>query len=125
MVLNLQKELPLIRVDARAIDEVIYNLVENAAKYSLPGTTITLNAATHGNAVLISVLDEGKGIPAESRERVFEKFVRLDGDRTDGLGLGLAIARGIVEAQNGKIEIKGGAEDRGTNVTLTLPIGEE
>ena len=108
-----------------AIAEVLYNVIENAAKYSLPGTTITLNAATHGNAVLISVLDEGKGIPAESRERVFEKFVRLDGDRTDGLGLGLAIARGIVEAQNGKIEIKGGAEDRGTNVTLTLPIGEE
>ncbi len=125
LVLNLQKELPLIRVDARAIAEVIYNLVENAAKYSPTGTTVTLTAATHGNAVLISVLDEGRGIPAESREKVFEKFVRLDGDRTDGLGLGLAIARGIVEAQNGKIEIRPGADEKGTKVTLTLPISEE
>jgi len=125
LVLNLQKELPLIRVDARAIAEVIYNLVENAAKYSPPATTITMTAAAHGNAVLISVMDEGKGIPPESREKVFEKFVRLDGDRTDGLGLGLAIARGIVEAQNGKIEIRSGENEKGTKVTLTLLIGEE
>jgi signal transduction histidine kinase len=70
-------------------------------------------------------MDEGKGIPAEMREKVFEKFVRLDGEHSDGLGLGLAIARGIVEAQNGKIDIKPGANDFGTKVTLTLPIGEE
>ena len=125
LVIHLEKDLALIRVDARAIAEVIYNLVENAAKYSPPSTTITLNSATQGNAVLISVMDEGKGIPFESREKVFEKFVRLDGDRTDGLGLGLAIARGIVEAQNGKIEIRSGENNVGTKVTLTLPIGEE
>ena len=125
LVLNLQKELPLIRVDARAIAEVVYNLVENAAKYSSNETTITITARSHGNAVVISVLDEGKGIPQEMREKVFEKFVRLDGDRTDGLGLGLAIARGIAEAQNGKIAIKSGANDIGTQVTLTLPIGYE
>ena len=125
LVLNLEKELPLIRVDARAIAEVVYNLIENAAKYSPAGTTITITAASHGDSVLISVKDEGKGIPEEMRERVFEKFVRLDGEQSDGLGLGLAIARGIVEAQNGKIEIMSGANDIGTKVKLTLPIGEE
>ncbi len=125
LTVNLQKELPLIRVDARAIAEVVYNLVENAAKYSDAGTMITITAASHGNSVLISVMDEGKGIPAEMRERVFDKFVRLDGEHTDGLGLGLAIARGIVEAQGGKIAIKAGANEVGTKVTLTLPIGEE
>lgn len=125
LTLNIQRELPLIRVDARAIAEVVYNLVENAAKYSPTDTTITITAASHGNAVLISVMDEGKGIAVESREKVFEKFVRLDGDRTDGLGLGLAIARGIVEAQNGTIEIKAGDNNAGTKVKLTLPIGEE
>ncbi|MGB2752793.1 MAG: DUF4118 domain-containing protein [Pyrinomonadaceae bacterium] len=125
LTLNIQRELPLIRVDARAIAEVIYNLVENAAKYSPPDTTITITAASHGNAVLISVMDEGKGIAVESREKVFEKFVRLDGDRTDGLGLGLAIARGIVEAQNGTVEIKSGDNNSGTKVKLMLPIGEE
>ncbi|MGB7200864.1 MAG: DUF4118 domain-containing protein [Pyrinomonadaceae bacterium] len=125
LVLNMQNELPLIRVDARAIAEVVYNLVENAAKYSPPQTTITITAASHGNAVLISVMDEGKGIPKDMREKVFEKFVRLDGEIANGLGLGLAIARGIAEAQNGKIEIKQGANDIGTKVTLTLPIGAE
>ena len=123
--INLQKELPLIRVDARAIAEVIYILVENAAKYSRPQTNITIEAVSHGNAVLISVMDQGKGISSEMREKVFEKFVRLDGGFTDGLGLGLAIARGIVEAQNGRIEIRSGDNNVGTKVNLTLPIGEE
>lgn len=121
---ELQKELPLIIVDARAIAEVVYNLVENAAKYSSPGSKITITAESHGNAVLISIVDEGIGIPEDMRDRVFEKFVRLDSDRPDSLGLGLAIARGIVEAQGGKIEIKPGMNEVGTKMTLSLPIGE-
>lgn len=125
LVVNLEKELPLIKVDAGAIAEVVYNLVENAAKYSPSGTTITITAFAHGNSVVISILDQGKGIPTDMREKVFEKFIRLDSDRQDGLGLGLAIARGIVEAQNGTIEIKSGENGRGTKVTLSLPIGEE
>ena len=125
LTLNLQKELPLIRVDARAIAEVVYNLVENAAKYSPPGTTITITAASHGDRVLISVEDEGEGIPEDMREKVFEKFVRVEGTTPEGLGLGLAIAGGIVEAQNGKIEIKSGKDEKGTNVVVELPIGEE
>ena len=61
----------------------------------------------------------------EMRERVFEKFVRLDDDVVGGLGLGLAIARGIVEAQNGAIQIRSGDNGKGTKIILTLPIGEE
>ncbi len=125
LAVNFEKELPLIRVDARAIAEVVYNLVENAVKYSPSGTTVTIIAESHGNKVLISVIDEGKGIPVELRKKVFDKFVRLEGEHSNGLGLGLAIARGIVEAQNGKIEIKAGENDIGTKVVLTLPIGEE
>lgn len=125
MTVNLQTELPLIRVDARAIAEVVYNLIENAVKYSPPDTTITITAVEHGNSVLVSVTDEGKGIPAEMREKVLEKFVRLDGEQGDGLGLGLAIARGIIEAQSGKINIDSGKNGVGTKVTLSLPIGEE
>lgn len=125
LVLDLQKELPLIRVDARAIAEVVYNLVENATKYSPADTTITITAATHFNAVSISVTDEGKGIPSDMREKVFEKFVRLEGENADGLGLGLAIARGIIEAQNGEIKIGEGTGGRGTKITLSLPIGEQ
>ena len=124
VAVNLETELPLIRVDARAIAEVIYNLVENAAKYSSKGLTITITARSQGDRVFISVADQGKGIPAEMRERVFEKFMRIGGSPAEGLGLGLAIARGIVEAQNGTIEIRSGDEGRGTAVVLTLPIGE-
>lgn len=125
LVVNLEKELPLIRVDARAIAEVIYNLVENAAKYSPAATTITITAASHGHGVMISVMDEGKGIPANMREKVFEKFVRVDDGGSHGLGLGLAIARGIIEAQNGRIQIRPGENNNGTKAVLTLPIGEE
>ena len=123
--IRIEPDLPLIRVDARAIAEVVYNLIENAAKYSPGGSTITIAAAAHDDSVLISIMDEGRGIPVEMRERVFEKFVRLDSDQASGLGLGLAIARGIVEAQNGRIQIKSGDNERGTKIVLTLPIGEE
>ncbi len=125
LTLSLPDDLPLIRVDARAVAEVIYNLVENAVKYSPIGSTITIAAVSRGNRVLITVMDEGKGIPAEMREHVFAKFVRLDGESSDGLGLGLAISRGIVEAQNGRIEINTGVNNVGTKVTVTLPVGEE
>ncbi|MBP6002704.1 MAG: PAS domain-containing sensor histidine kinase [Pyrinomonadaceae bacterium] len=125
LTVNVEKELPMIRVNARAIAEVVYNLIENAAKYSQPETTITITAVQQGNSVLVSVADEGIGIPPEMREKVLEKFVRLDSGHSDGLGLGLAIARGIVEAQNGKIKIDSGENEIGTKVTLWLPIGEE
>lgn len=125
LVLNLEKKLPLIRVDPRAIAEAVYNVVENAVRYSPPKTTITISAATLGNTVSLSIADEGRGIPTEMREKVFEKFVRLGGAHSGGLGLGLAIARGIVEAQNGKIQIISGDNDKGANIIFTLPVGEE
>lgn len=120
-----EPELPLIRVDARALAEVIYNLLENANKYSPNDSTITVAAVRSGDAVQVSVNDEGKGIPPEMREHVFEKFTRIESEKTPGLGVGLAIARGIVEAQNGQIQIMDGDNGRGTKVVVTLPIGDE
>lgn len=122
--LDIDSDLPIIRVDARAIAEVVYNLIDNAVKYSPPGSMITLAARPYGNVVVISVMDEGRGIPEEMRERVFEKFVRVGGENSKGLGVGLAIARGIVEAQNGVINVTPGDGGRGTKVILRLPIGE-
>jgi two-component system sensor histidine kinase KdpD len=119
-----QAELPLVRADARAVAEVLYNLLENAAKYSPPGSTITISAGADSRNVNVAINDEGSGIPADMREKVFEKFVRLGDVNHDGMGLGLAIARGIVEAQGGKIEIRHGDGGRGTKVVVTLPIGE-
>lgn len=124
LTLNLQERLPVVRCDERAIAEVVYNLVGNAVKYSPAGTTVTVDAETRDGHVLIAINDEGRGIPVEMREKVFEKFVRLERERTEGLGLGLAIARGIVEAQGGRIEIMQGVGGRGTRVVLTLEKGE-
>jgi two-component system sensor histidine kinase KdpD len=121
---NRPTELPLVRADARAVAEVIYNLLENASKYSPESSTITIDAAVEGENVIVSVNDEGVGIPSEMRQKVFEKFVRLDGAKSDGMGLGLAIARGIVESQGGTIEIIDGDGGVGTKVILSLPVGE-
>jgi two-component system sensor histidine kinase KdpD len=102
---RLDAGLPTVRVDDRAVAEVVYTLVDNAAKYSPPGTNINVGAkSADGRAVRLSVEDEGPGVPAELRERVFDKFFRAmrDGDsgtrQPSGTGMGLAIAKGIVEA---------------------------
>lgn len=110
-----------VRADARAIAEVIYNLVENAVKYSPLGLTITLSAGAAGDQVEIAVNDQGQGIAEHMRERVFEKFVRLGEGPVSGLGLGLSIARGIVEAHHGMIRIEDGDNGRGAKVVVTLP----
>jgi K+-sensing histidine kinase KdpD len=128
---QLDAELPAVRVDERAVAEVIYNLVENAAKFAPSGTEIVLEArAGVDDNVSISVTDAGPGIPKELRERVFDKFFRAirDGDstgaRSPGTGMGLAIARGIVEAHEGRIWIEDSRLGVGTRVVITLPTGD-
>ncbi len=124
-----EAELPAMRVDAKAIAQVVYTLLENAAKYSPANTLIKITAQRAANDLVeIAVLDEGRGVPVEIRERVFEKFFRAGLDTkipVGGLGLGLAIARGIVESHAGKIWITAGENNRGTRVAFTVPIGDE
>ncbi len=124
LVVNMEKALPRVVGDARALAEVVYNLVDNAAKYSPAETTITITAERKGSRIAVSVADQGKGIAPALRERVFEKFHRSD-DKRDGLGLGLAISKGIVESQNGSIEIGPGADGNGTTVTTRLRIAKQ
>jgi K+-sensing histidine kinase KdpD len=127
---DIEEELPGVRVDERAVSEVVYTLVDNAAKYSPEDSSIRISARRVGNKLIqMAVEDQGQGIPAGLRERVFDKFFRAtrDGDvstlEPSGTGMGLAIARGIVEAHNGRIWIEGGASG-GTRVLFTLPIGD-
>ena len=124
--------LPAVRVDARAVAEVVYTLLDNAAKYSPPGTRIGLQAESAGDGtVQLSVEDEGPGVPLELRERVFDKFFRAmrDGDagapKPSGTGMGLAIAKGLVEAHGGRIRVEDGPGGRGSRVVVTLPVGDE
>ena len=130
--LEVEKELPGVRVDERAVSEVVYTLIDNAAKYSPVGSTIRITARRSGDELIeMGVEDDGPGIPADLRERVFDKFFRAtrDGDvrtrQPTGTGMGLAIAKGIVEAHYGKIWIEPGRDGKGTRVLFTLPIGDD
>ena len=129
---RLDDGLPTVRVDDRSVAEVVYTLVDNAAKYSPAGTNINMGAQRTGEqTVQLSVEDEGPGIPVELRERVFDKFFRAmrDGDsgthQPSGSGMGLAIAKGIVEAHGGRIWIEDKPGNRGSRVVVTLPIGDD
>jgi K+-sensing histidine kinase KdpD len=131
VVIAIDSGLPRLQVDAAALTEAIYILLDNASKYSQPGTTIRLQARLDGpDRVRIAVADEGPGIPPEYREKVFEKFFRIpgrepiDGRRTS-VGLGLPIARRLVEAQTGEISIESPVSGRGTEVVMTLPANAE
>jgi len=122
-------DLPLVTVDEHAISESIYTLIDNAAKYSPADSPITVRAAQRDdNSVVISVEDRGPGIRADLRGRVFEKFFRAmrDGDVTDrriaGSGMGLAIARGIVEAHSGHIWVEDAEVGAGAKFVIELPI---
>ena len=130
--LDVEKELPGVRVDERAVREVVYTLIDNAAKYSPKGSTIRITARRAGEELIqMGVEDEGPGIPSDLRERVFDKFFRAtrDGDvrtrQPTGTGMGLAIAKGIVEAHEGRIWIESGNNGKGTRVMFTLPTGDE
>jgi len=129
---DVEQELPGVRVDERAVSEVVYTLIDNAAKYSPKGSTIRITARRAGEELIqMAVADEGLGIPVDLRERVFDKFFRAtrDGDvrtrQPTGTGMGLAIAKGIVEAHEGRIWIDSGSNGKGTRVVFTLPIGDE
>jgi K+-sensing histidine kinase KdpD len=120
------EKLPTLSVDAASITEVLYILLDNASKYAPPHSTIRVNVslAAHGQ-VELSVADEGPGIPAQSREQVFDRFFRLPGTssydpRRKGIGLGLSIARRLVEAHGGRIWIDG-VLPSGTVVRFTVP----
>jgi K+-sensing histidine kinase KdpD len=125
----LDKNLPALAVDPAAVAEVLYILLDNASKYSPPGTSIRIAATCEDvHQVRLSVSDEGPGIPPALREQVFQKFFRIPGrealdPRRSGIGLGLPIARRLAESQAGRIWIEGTESGRGTQVVLTLPIG--
>ena len=122
--LDIQPELPLVRADARALAEVVYTLLDNAAKYSPPGSTITIRSFVAEGGVEIGVIDEGTGIPPSKREAIFEKFVRLDKQQPSGLGLGLAIARRIIEAHKGTIRVEDPDSGKGAKFAFVIPVND-
>jgi two-component system sensor histidine kinase KdpD len=121
---DLADDLPLLHLDAVLIERVLVNLLENAAKYTPPGSAIELTGRLQGDSVALMVDDHGPGLPKGREEAIFQKFERGVKESADsGVGLGLAICRAIVQAHGGAIhgESRSGG---GARFTVLLPIGE-
>jgi two-component system sensor histidine kinase KdpD len=122
--LNLQEPLPLVKIDAKRIRQVLDNLIDNATKYSVPGTKVTVSASQAGQELLISVADQGIGISAKDLPKIFDRMYRVEsglGKKVGGLGLGLSICKGLVEAHGGRIWIES-EEGKGSTCFFTLPV---
>jgi two-component system, OmpR family, sensor histidine kinase KdpD len=122
--LELAPDLPMLELDAVLFEQVLFNLLDNAAKYAPTETTIRIQSWRSGDSVCLRVLDEGSGIAAGDLEHIFDKFYRAQ--KTDqvraGTGLGLAISRGFVEAMHGTIMAANRPDRSGAMFTVTLPI---
>lgn len=124
--LELAPGLPMLELDAVLFEQVLFNLLDNAAKYAPADTTIRVQGWRDGGSVCLQILDEGEGIPLDDLENIFDKFYRAQkGDRVRaGTGLGLAISRGFVEALHGTIAAANRTDRTGAVFTIRLPIPE-
>ncbi|MFN8372187.1 MAG: sensor histidine kinase KdpD [Anaerolineae bacterium] len=118
---HLPDDLPPVRVDSVLIEQVLTNLLENAVKYTSAGTPITLSAWADEAQVTVEVADRGVGLPPGEEERIFDKFYRAKPAAALGVGLGLTICRGIIEAHGGRISAMNRPEG-GAAFRFTLPI---
>jgi two-component system sensor histidine kinase KdpD len=120
-------DLPMLELDAVLFEQVLFNLLDNAAKYAPAGTTIRIVSWREWDSVHLQVLDEGDGIPPADLEHIFDKFYRAQkGDQVQaGTGLGLAISRGFVEAMHGNVGAANRTDRTGAVFTITLPVPAE
>ena len=124
---DLATDMPMVSLDAVLFEQVLFNLLDNAAKYAAAGTTIFIRTWRDRTTVSLQILDEGEGIPPSDLEHIFDKFYRVQ--KTDqvrpGTGLGLAISRGFIEAMHGTITAGNRADRRGAVFTIGLPAASE
>jgi two-component system, OmpR family, sensor histidine kinase KdpD len=126
VTVDVENDLPLLAGDEVLLEHVIFNLLDNAAKYTPPDTLIQLRASRQQDRVAIEIIDEGGGIRPADLERVFDKFFRgkRQGPQSQGIGLGLAICRGYIEAMGGRITARNRVDRAGAVFTIVLPIPE-
>ncbi|WP_331373155.1 sensor histidine kinase KdpD [Sinorhizobium chiapasense] len=126
-LIDIPPDLPMLKLDPVLFEQVLFNLLDNAAKYAAPNSTIQIRGWADGNVVLLQVIDEGPGIPAGDLERVFDSFYRVE--KRDhvraGTGLGLSICRGFVEAMGGTISAGNRTDRSGAIFTIRMPIPAE
>jgi two-component system sensor histidine kinase KdpD len=124
VALDLPADLPMLALDPVLFEQVLFNLLDNAAKYAPPGSLIRIEAQADRGIVRLSVIDEGSGIAPDDLERIFDKFYRVQAQdrQRAGTGLGLAICRGFIEAMGGSIAAENRRDRPGAVFTLTLPV---
>jgi two-component system, OmpR family, sensor histidine kinase KdpD len=122
--LDIAADLPMLEVDAVLLEQALFNILDNAAKYAPEGSKIRLQGWRDDDFVQLQILDEGDGIPPEDIDRIFDKFHRVNkGDSVrPGTGLGLAISRGFVEAMHGTVAAANRTDRRGAVFTVRLPV---
>ncbi len=124
--LQLPPNLPLLRVHPALIEQALFNILENAAKFSPPGAAVTMRAELADELLHIDIIDCGPGIPESERHRIFDMFYSVErGDRgAQGTGLGLTICQGMIAAHGGSVQALAGAHGSGTTIRITLPLIE-
>jgi two-component system sensor histidine kinase KdpD len=125
--LNLKPDLPPVELDPVLFEQVLFNILDNAAKYSPAGSTISIGAWRDRETIRIDIADEGTGIAPADVERIFDKFYRAEkADHVPaGTGLGLAVARGFVEGMRGSIRAGNRSDQRGALLSITLPVAAD
>lgn len=124
IVLTMRKGLPRVNIDAKRVRQVLDNLLDNAIKYSETGTEVVVQAKTEAQELEISVIDQGRGIPATDIDRVFDRLYRIEqrlAQDPGGMGLGLSLCKGLVEAHGGRIWMES-EEGKGSKCSFTLPL---
>ena len=127
IALDLPGDLPLVVVDPLLLEQALVNLLDNAAKYAPEGSSIKIGARGADKKLLLTIEDEGPGIPSEELPFIFDKFYRAKASdrRIAGTGLGLAVARGFVEAFGGSLDAANRTDRSGAVMTISLPLAAE
>ena len=120
-IVSVAEDMPLVKLDGPLVQQAISNIVLNAAQYAPPGTKIKINAQFSAGNLIMTIEDEGPGIPEESIEKVFEKFYRAPGSSAGGTGLGLSIVKGFIIAHNGTVDVRNLPEG-GARFVIKVPV---
>lgn len=127
MEIEIPSDLPMLKLDPVLFEQVLFNLIDNAAKYTPDGSVIRVRGWRDGASVKVEIMDEGSGIPEADLTRIFDSFYRVQrADHTRaGTGLGLAICKGFIEAMGGTIQAANRADRSGAVFTITMPVSSD
>ena len=121
VIVNIQNDLPIVRIDFGLIEQSIFNLLHNETIYTQPDSTISINAEYDDKNLIITISDDGKGFSEDELKLLFTKFYRITSTKTGGTGLGLSIVKGFVEAHGGAVQVVNNIP-HGAKFTLIIPV---